>query len=586
MNYFSNTGFRKISFGFIVIIVIALLNILISSAVIRRNKESAIRITNQINPYVESLEAFDQLITESKMYTTNWVYLPNSLGDKDSLRKIHAFHYPILKSRIESQVESLNRTSDGDTLRKIFTSFNRVLADQKNIMNTLVSFEDYEDPVTRFSAEDIIESNLLPSTLSLQKRLSVLINSNRAFAESMKDEMLESFRTLMIVLFITSGALFLMVLLATAFISRSITNPILAMKDMILKMGKGELPESKLATGEGVVAEMGQAVNSLTDSFSRSSKFADEIGRGNLSAHFEALGEKDMLGNALVNMRSSLKEYSENLEQQVEDRTKEVIEKSEKLEVAYIHIRESIQYAKHIQEAILPSFEFIKRTFPDSFIFYKPKDIVCGDFYWYATREDEAIIAAIDCTGHGVPGALMTVIGNSILNQVVNLASRLQPSAILSELDKRLLETMQQHGQVTTNDGMDVALCKYNSRTSTLTFAGAKRPLYHFRNGQLQIIKGDKFPIGSFQYEEKKEFTEVEIEVEKGDLVYLFSDGYQDQFGGIQGKKFMISKFREILSNITTMSMSEQARVLEEKLSEWQGIHEQTDDILVIGLRF
>lgn len=586
MQYLSNTGFRKISFGFLVIIAIALLNVVISSLVISKNKRTATTITNEINPYVETLEAFNQLIIESKMYSTNWVYLPNNVADKDSLKKIHAVRYPQVRSKLTDHLDKLNRGEEKDSLESIFKAYESVVSEQKKIMTALVEFEDYENPLTKFSAEEIIESSILPGVSSIQNRLKSVISRNRAQADVMKDEMLSSFRTLMVVLLVTSTVLFLIVLIASGYITRAIKRPILAMREMILKMGKGELPETKLDAGEGVVGEMGAAVNTLTDSFSRSSVFANQIGRGNLSAKFHTMGERDMLGNALINMRDSLRIYSENLEQKVAERTKEVIEKSAKLEIALDQIRESINYAKHIQEAILPAFDFIRSTFPDSFILYRPKDIVCGDFYWYTKKGDEAVIAAVDCTGHGVPGALMTVIGNSLLNQIVNLATTISPSEILTLLDKKLLETLQQHGGLTTNDGMDIALCKYNLKTGQLVFAGAKRPMYLFRNGELRVIKGDKYPIGSFQYEDQKVFTEYSMTVKKGDLVYLFSDGYQDQFGGKQGKKFMVSKLKETLTNISSMSMDKQLDVLDRTATEWQGTYEQTDDILVIGVRF
>lgn len=586
MSYFSKTGFRKISLGFIVIITIALLNIVISAYVIHKNKKGTIRITNQINPYIETLEDFNLLITESKMYSTNWVYLPNSTEDKESLENIHSVKYPRIKNKLIGQLKELNKEEDVENLKKIFDDLELLFLEEVKIMSILTRFEDYENPTTKFTAEELIESSILPQTREIQQNLKALILKNRNEASIMKDEMVASFNRLMTVLWVTSVSLFAVVLLASAYVSRAIKRPILMMKDIILKMGKGELPKERLPVAKDVVGEMVTAVNTLSESFSKTSMFANEIGRGNLSAEYKRLGEKDMLGNALINMRNSLKAYSENLEQQVKERTKEVVEKSEKLEVAYGEIRDSINYAKRIQEAILPSIELVKKAFPDSFVLYKPKDIVCGDFYWYAAEGDEAIIGAIDCTGHGVPGALMTVVGNSLLNQIVHIGNNYSPSDILIDLDKRLLETLQQQGNVNTNDGMDAALCKYNKKTKELVFAGAKRPLYIFRKDELIEVKGDKFPIGSFQYEQKKEFKEYRTKVEPGDIVYLFSDGYQDQFGGQSGKKFMIGQFRKLLTDIREKPMNEQHNILEKEIESWKGNSEQTDDILVIGIRF
>jgi serine phosphatase RsbU (regulator of sigma subunit) len=195
-------------------------------------------------------------------------------------------------------------------------------------------------------------------------------------------------------------------------------------------------------------------------------------------------------------------------------------------------------------------------------------------------------MAAIDCTGHGVPGALMTVIGNSILHQIVNFSGVTEPSKILNQLDRKLLETMRQHGGAITNDGMDVSVCRYRISKKELTFAGAKRPLYLFKQGELLEIKGNKFPIGSFQYDTEKLFTEHKLNLNTGDTIYMFSDGYQDQFGGRDGKKFMVGKFRDMLNEIQTLPMNEQYRHVEKRMREWQGATDQTDDVLVMGVRF
>ncbi len=180
----------------------------------------------------------------------------------------------------------------------------------------------------------------------------------------------------------------------------------------------------------------------------------------------------------------------------------------------------------------------------------------------------------------------MTVIANSLLNQIVNLTNVLSPAEILNQLDEKVLDTFRHEGDYhETNDGMDISICNYNQKKREIKFAGAKRPLYMIRDGACREIKGDSFPIGSFQYEFKKIFTEHTIEVLPGDTIYMFSDGYQDQFG-IKGRKFMKRRFRELLMEIQPYSMDEQRAKLEENIDLWRGSAEQTDDILVIGLRF
>ena len=586
INNFTKIGFKKVTVGFIGVIIIVLFNVIFSVYVIQKNKAIITRMTKDIYPYMETLESFNRMVIESKMYATNWVYLQRSEDDKKSLIELHETRYPELKEKLTGFLTQSTIKSDEDTLKLVFKKFEDLLLLEKDIMKELATFDDYENPKKKFSAEDQIETLILPKTDEVMAVLKSIIRKNREEAEVMKNDMVDSFYHLMTVVVTISIGLFVVVLLASGFIVKSIQEPVVKMKDIVMLLGKGELPKEKLSVTKDIIGQMVTAVNRLTDSFSKTSDFANEIGKENFSAEFQPLSEKDTLGNALINMRDSLKIYSQNMEEKVAERTREVVEKNEKLEVAYGEIQDSIHYAKRIQEAILPSSELIYKTFKKSFIFYRPKDIVSGDFYWFADKGNEAIIAAVDCTGHGVPGALMTVVGNSLLNQIVNLTNVTGPAEILNHLDKRVLETLQQHGTGDTNDGMDVSICKYDIAKNELAFAGAKRSVYHFRNGKVNEIKGDKFPIGSFQYDFKKIYQEHTISLIPGDTVYLFSDGFQDQFGGPRRKKFMINQFRDLLTKIQHLSMPEQSACLEKEISAWRSDMEQTDDILVIGIRF
>ena len=583
---FVSTGFRKVTIGFVFVILVIFINVLVSYFLLKKSKSTIRRMPEVVNPYMEKMEEFNLLVTESKMYSTNWVYLQNSKEDKYNLRELHRVKYPSLKKKLNDYLVLLNKKSDKDSMEAIFGKFEELLLLEKKIMSGLVTFEDYENPKKKFSAEDLVESEVLPRTDDIMHSLKATINRNREEAALIRNDLVTSFNKLLLISLAVSMGLFVSILLASAFISRAIRKPVLVMKEIILQLGKGELPENKIAVTENVIGEMGESVNRLSESFTKTSIFASEIGKGNLSVGYERLGEKDMLGNALIQMRDSLRVYSDNMEDKVRERTQEVIEKNQKLELAYREIRDSIHYAKRIQEAILPAEQIIYKVFEDAFIFYRPKDIVCGDFYWFAQKGDEIIMAAIDCTGHGVPGALMTVIGNSILHQVVNFSGITDPAKILNQLDRKLLETMRHHGGAITNDGMDVSICRYRISKKELTFAGAKRPLYLFKQGELLEIKGNKFPIGSFQYDSEKLFTEHRLNVNSGDTIYLFSDGYQDQFGGRDGKKFMVGQFRDLLKEINVLPMKEQCTIVEKRMLSWQGRMDQTDDVLLMGVRF
>ena len=258
-------------------------------------------------------------------------------------------------------------------------------------------------------------------------------------------------------------------------------------------------------------------------------------------------------------------------------------------------ITDSINYAKRIQQAILPSSELIYKTLPQSFILYKPKDVVSGDFYAFAQRNEKIIIAAVDCTGHGVPGAFMSMIGNDLLNQIIIEKNITQPSEILNNLHSGVQHALKQDQQgAETRDGMDIAICCLTTSISNgkeqylLEYAGANRPMYLIKNNQpLQQIKADKFSIAGVQIKEKEDrvFTNHAIQLDKGDTIYIFTDGYVDQFGGNKGKKFMAKKFRDLLSSVQSKSMAEQRKTIAEVMNDWKGTMEQVDDILVIGVR-
>jgi serine phosphatase RsbU (regulator of sigma subunit)/Tfp pilus assembly protein PilF len=247
-------------------------------------------------------------------------------------------------------------------------------------------------------------------------------------------------------------------------------------------------------------------------------------------------------------------------------------------------IQDSINYARHIQRAIFPNPQEILHSL-QCFGLYKPRDIVSGDFYWFARQGGKVLIAAADCTGHGVPGAFMSMIGIDQLNHAVQEKQFTQPSLILSSLNKGIRRALKQGEQDSTSrDGMDIALCSFDFESGVLEYAGANRPLFLIRNGELKEVKPTKAAIGGWT-EDGLEFENNSLHIQKGDTVYIFTDGYADQMGGDKGKKIMIKKFREILLSIQHLSMEKQEAELERIFSEWKGNREQVDDVLVIGIR-
>jgi len=280
------------------------------------------------------------------------------------------------------------------------------------------------------------------------------------------------------------------------------------------------------------------------------------------------------------------------LEQIVKERTEEVVKQKDEIEKQRDEIADknrsitdSIEYASRIQTAVLPSHEYAREILPEHFIFFRPRDIVSGDFYWMTQKDNLLVLIAADCTGHGVPGAFMSMLGVSFLNEIVNRHDITSANAILNQLRTDVKKTLGQEGKEgEAKDGMDLALCIVDLEKLKLQYAGAYNPFYLYRNNELIEIKADRMPIGIY-INEKETFSNHEIELQKGDVFYIFSDGFQDQFGGEDGSKFKTKNFKKLLLEIHQKPMEEQHKLLEETIDDWRGRWEQVDDIIVMGVR-
>lgn len=250
------------------------------------------------------------------------------------------------------------------------------------------------------------------------------------------------------------------------------------------------------------------------------------------------------------------------------------------------HIDASIRYASKIQSVLLPPEEMFLKTFKEYFIYYKPRDVVSGDFYWLKNHNENIIITAADCTGHGIPGAFMSMLGIASLNDIINNAGskELKANEILNELRNKVKRALRQTGKIKeAKDGMDMALCVINKKEMKLQYSGAHNPLVYVRKGKLVQIKADRMPVG-IQRKDKNSFTNHELVIEKGDVFYLFSDGFQDQFGGSDGNKYMSKKFKELLLENHKKPLDKQKEILHQVFTEWKGTeYKQIDDVLVLS---
>ncbi len=302
--------------------------------------------------------------------------------------------------------------------------------------------------------------------------------------------------------------------------------------------------------------------------------------------------------DALAENLELQKETTSLLEKKVKQRTVEIEQQKEEIEAINASLMEqktlmekrnqdvtsSINYARRIQDAVLPDLRSFKRSVPNCFVLYMPRDIVSGDFYWFAQKGNEIILAAADCTGHGVPGAFMSILGDSYLNQIVNLQGITKADSILSRLHGQIRRALRQ-SSTENKDGMDISICVIDLEHNHVTFAGAKRPLLYIQNETIFEIKGDKHSVGGFHTDAENSYTAHQINFDTPTAFYIFSDGYVDQFGGQYNRKFMTKNFKNLLLEIHKEPMVKQRQLLAQKFEDWKGHNKQIDDVIVVGFQ-
>ncbi len=585
---------RRIGLGFATLILLTMVAFILTVVTLNDSKQRTETMVGQVTPSVVALKELNLLLQRSHTDISKWFYNKsfNDVEFREELRNIIAIDYP--KKRAALVILSAHWTKDeNEQLKNIFTRIETLFkVYQTEIMGKLISTESYEDAniisFARFTFED--------SELSIQeiyKKLNTLIDLKTNFAEDVKDKMFSSINFLQRFVQLLGIALVIGGVFVAIFTTRSITKPVQQLKKMLISMGLGILPKERIKARGDEIGEMGNALNDLVQSMNQTTEFAKQTGAGNFNAEYKPLSKDDSLGHELLKMRNDLAENERSLEKKVTERTEEVVRqkeeiegKNQELEILYKQVTDSIHYAKRIQEAILPPQNYVDEVLPNSFVLYKPKDIVSGDFYWIVKKNNLVYFAAVDCTGHGVPGAFMSLVGHNILQDIINHSNKLSPAEIMNSLREGVINTLNANNSGRdTKDGMDMTLCCINYDTLELQYAAAFNPLYIVRNGELLQHEANKFPIGKF-IGEKQNFTNNTLQLQKNDQLFIFSDGYADQFGGPKGKKFMVGSFRKLLKSITPLDVKKQKETLNTTLNNWQGEQEQVDDVLVIGVKF
>ena len=577
---------KKIGGGFSVVVILLLFVFLYTFSVVNVAIKSNDKFLKIDQPSLFVINQLKDDLAKTQTYMQKWVIEETRPDDQFKLEAEVLLDSTILYDlETIKELSSLWISSEGglEEFNDIYTDvFALIESYNFEVREVFINIDSYQDEALAFNAQFMFEE-ISANYEFILKSISDLSQIRTQIADKQQIETNNRFANLINSIIFFSIIIVLGTILIAIFTTLSITKPVTSLKVILLGLGKGIFPKNQIKPSNDEIGEMSEAMNSLVTGLTETTQFAHEIGQSNFDYKYQPLSDEDVLGHALLKMKDELAETERILEQKVKERTEEVVKQKAEIEELYTDVTASIRYAKRLQDSILPTEKQIKKYFPSSFVLFKPKDIVSGDFYWIGKQKNEFMFAAVDCTGHGVPGAFMSLVGANGLNSAFKEHKLSKPGLILDDLNRYANEALNKSADDSIRDGMDITLCSINSKEMKLRFAGANNPVYLIRDGELEIYKTNKFAIGSFNHEEHN-YENFEIDLIKGDKVYAFSDGYPDQFGGERGKKFMYKKFKELLVETVNESMENQKRKLEERLAEWMGNYEQVDDIVIFGV--
>jgi len=586
---------RKIGVGFGLFIFFALLVVLLTNRTLERSRSINEQINQVYSPSVDALVRLRNLTVSSHMLIKHWALLESRADapEKTALVEITTQELPRLLDRIDTLMAEWG-PDEVAHMSAISKEMGALFEIHERIKLMLPSLESYRDPFVHMERNDLAEEGgpLDQQTQKVLSELDRLLDLQEVKRRELGGGMIRSFDSLKFFVLYMGIALVVIGVVVAFVVVRDIVVPVQRLRSVLLSLGRGVFPRAKVRTTNDEIGDMSKALTSLVEGLRRTTDFSHAVAAGDFEADYQPLSEEDMLGHALLKMRDDLGQRERILEMKVVERTEEVVRQKEEVErqsrkvvELYKNVTDSIRYAKRLQESILPPERRIRELLPEAFVYYRPKDIVSGDFYWFEKVEDKVVFAAVDCTGHGVPGAFMSLIGHNGLNQAVKERGRSRPSEVLADLNKIAFDALHKdREQYLVRDGMDMALCSFDPERNVLEYAGANCPLYLVRGEQVLHFAPDKSAIGSFDLGGRV-FTDHRIRLETGDMVYIFSDGYADQFGGPKGKKYLYRRFRELLVEISVHPPERQRVLLNDAFNAWRGAHEQVDDILVIGMR-
>ncbi|MFZ8835873.1 MAG: PP2C family protein-serine/threonine phosphatase [Flavobacteriales bacterium] len=585
-------GWRiSVGFGIFGLAVGALF--LVTSTTLAESQRLGKRIDSVLTPSIQQLDELDRSIAETRILIRHWLSVQSGPSNPEKLQLTR-----LVEEEIPDQIESFrplvlqwNDVELQNQFDSLATDVEHLFLAYREIMRLLPTFQSYEDPLAMMDAEYYaLDGSTIPLyTVSIRDRMDRLATA-QTDALSASTSRMDSLSN-QLKLYAGNVALAILVLgfIIAWSVTRSIVNPIRELKRALLYLGRGVPLDREVKARHDEIGEMAIAVNRLADGLRRTRDFSLQVGQGDFEAEYNPLSEDDALGQAILKMRDDLANNERELEEKVRMRTAEVEEQKTVVESLYADLKDSIDYAKRIQQAILPSRTDRDKVFDETAVFYQPRDGVSGDFFWFHSVGRVRMFSAIDCTGHGVPGAFMSLIGHHALERITKVYT--QPDRVLEQLNRAACALLRPQGfrskdmgEGVVNDGMDLALVSVDLERMELEYSGANCPLYLVRKGMLQELKPDKMAIASFE-PGTKQFQMHTLPLIEGDVIFAATDGFPDQFGGPQGKKFMRKRFRELLVHVSTLPAEEMEQELARTFQDWKGDEDQVDDVLVVGVR-
>ena len=576
---------RRIGIGFAIFIIGTMVAFILTIITLNDSKTRTETVVGQITPSVADLKEINLLLQRSHTDISKWFYNKsfNDVEFRTELKRIIKKDYPTKKNHL-IVLSAIWAPNENQKLKVLFNQIEALfVVYEEDIMQQLSTADAYEDPNIYMMARLPFEDSET-SIQAIYKNLNDLISIKQKFAELEIKTMFSSLDFLKRFVQLLGITLVIGGVLIALFTTRSITKPIQILKKMLLSMGLGILPKERITESRDEIGEMGKALNDLIQSMQHTTDFAYETGKGNFEATYIPLSKDDSLGQALLKMREGLAESERILEQKVIERTEEVVRQRHIVEEKHKEITDSINYAERIQRSFLASKDLLDENLKDHFVFFKPKDVVSGDFYFAEKLNNGSfLLATADSTGHGVPGAIMSLLNITSLEKAIE--NQDQPSDILNTTRKIIIERLKNDGSAEGGkDGMDCSVICFDFKKKKIIVSAANNPVWIVRGSETIEIKPDKMPVGKHDKQDVS-FTQQTIDIKKGDVIYTLTDGFPDQFGGSLGKKFMSKKLRELLSKNANLPMEEQRTILENTFTSWVGDLEQIDDVTLIGVR-